>query len=106
MSDSDKPPPTLNHNSLPTWRKNKTEDRIFRDDKWWYWCPLHKRPGDYDGLYMTHLPGKHDEWTERKAMFRAKHNKSGKGVPSETPTGGSKLGITEAMKNALVTDHV
>ena len=54
---------------------------------------------------MTHLPGKHDEWVERKAMFQAKRSKSGKGVPPETPPGGSKLGITEAMKNALVTDH-
>ena len=54
---------------------------------------------------MTHFLGKHNEWVERKAMFWAKQKKSGKGVPPETPTGSSKLGITEAMKNALVTDH-
>ena len=65
--------------------------------------------GVYDGLYMTHEESGHDEWKEQKEHFknrdrRGKTDKS-EGVSSGgTPSGGSKIALTEKMKTALYTD--
>ena len=58
---------------------------------------------------MTHDEADHDEWKERKDHFknrdRRSKNEKSEGVPSSsTPSGGSKLALTEKMKTALYTD--
>ena len=76
---------------IEAWRKVKKEDSVTRDGTTWYWCPDHKREGDFDGLYVTHKPGKgHQEWLERKN--KSKKNK-----------GSSKLVLTDKLKSALAT---
>ena len=46
---------------IEAWRMKKGQDSVTRDGKTWYWCPNHKFPGKFDGLYVTHHPSKHSE---------------------------------------------
>ena len=81
-----------------------------KDGKTWWWCPHHKKEGLFDGLYMPHKPSEHDEWKKKKDERRAaykekkKANSSANSTSSKGDKGKIKLELTEAMKNALVTD--
>ena len=63
--------------SVEAWRMKKKSDSVERDGKTWHWCPHHKLPGVFDGLYMQHKPGKgHDEWLPRRKSDKKSASKA------------------------------
>ena len=101
---------------IEPWRKSKTKgDTCFVDGKQWWWCPEHKRPNDFDGLYVTHQPGQgHQDWLERKR--RNKRNReasrqnngntnSAPATSNGTNSGGPQLMLNDQMRQALLTHH-
>ena len=102
--------------SVEGWRMKKKGDSLERDGKTWHWCPHHKLPGVFDGLYMPHKPGKeHDEWVskkkqrqERRKQGKASENSSGGSTGgsggSSTGSGNStKLAFSDRLKTVLIT---
>ena len=90
---------------IPQWRTEKKGDKVDKDGKTWWWCPHHKREGLFDGLYMPHKPSEHDEWKKKKDEKRAAQKGKRNGDSSSSSKGSkSKLQLTDAMRNALVTD--
>ena len=85
--NTSKPPsnqskPSLNHNKkssikgLDAWRMTKDGDSKTMDGKTYYWCPDHKYPGNFDGLYMPHRPGEgHRRWKEKRDNRRSLYKK-------------------------------
>ena len=78
------------------------------DGKTWWWCPDHvyKGNGGYDGLYVTHKPGKeHDEWVERRDAKKAKKNGGGSTDPSKSNGASEKpqLKLSQSIKQALTS---
>ena len=59
---------------------------------------------------MPHKPSEHDEWKKKKEERRAAYKEKKKGSSSSTSDNSkgdknkNKLVLTDAMKNALVTD--
>ena len=51
---------------IPVWRTKNVGPSCERDGATWWWCPHHKKPGLFDGLYMTHKPEDHDAWRKKK----------------------------------------
>ena len=87
---------------IPEWRTIKKGDKVDRDGKTWWWCPKHKAEGLFDGLYVTHKPEDHDEWSRRNKEARAKKKTAASTNTSTSDSG--KLQLTESMKQALMTD--
>lgn len=87
---------------IPVWRTMKTEDKVVRDGKTWWWCPKHKVDGLFDGLYVTHKPEDHDEWSRQQKERRAK--KKTAWSTNTSPSDSGNLQLTESMKQALMTD--
>ena len=70
----------------------------------WYWCPHHKKEGQYNDLYMTHKPEDHNAWQERKDRYKSgcqgrtdKENNSN--------TSNQNLGLSDKIKTVLIPDH-
>ena len=55
---------------IPEWRTRNEGIQCDHDGKSWYWCPYHKKPGLFDGLYMPHKPEDHDEWRAKKYPYK------------------------------------
>ena len=95
--------------NIDAWRMKKTlGDKVQKDGKWFYWCPHHQYPGFYDGLYVTHPPEKHDEWKDRQDKFKGRGkyaNKSNNNSTGTNSSGEAKLVLSDAVKQALLTDH-
>ena len=85
---------------FPEWRTKKGKDEVKRDGKTYWWCPHHKREGYFDGLYMPHKPEDHDAWAENKKKWQEKR-KTKKGNEKGKS---NSLGLTEALKSALMTE--
>ena len=96
--------------SIEPWRKIKGEASVERNGKQWWWCPHHKMEGEFDGLYVTHQPEKHDEWKQNKearserrkqASLAKKEDKSAgdEAAPSDTKT----LALSNVLKTALMS---
>ena len=105
-TDSSSSKPKLH---IPEWRTIKKGEKLDKDGKTWWWCPHHKKEGLFDGLYMPHKASEHDEWKKKKdeRMAARKAAKRGSSANSTKSNGGKskkKLELTDAMKNALVTD--
>ena len=43
------------------WQITKSEDKIMKDAKPWWWCPHHNKE---QGLYVRHKPENHAKWQE------------------------------------------
>ena len=96
------------HIHIDAWRKSKTKgDTCLMDGKQWWWCPEHKREGDFDGLYVTHPPGDgHQKWLARRR--RAKRDPAGgnSSYNSGSNTGSANsLVLSDQMRQALLTHH-
>jgi len=85
---------------IEDWRKKKGKDSVERDGKTWYWCPHHKFPGQFDGLYVTHPPDKHDEWKQKKAEYRKSRGKKDKDNSNGDK---KKLTLNGSLKAALTS---
>ena len=102
-----KPKPKLH---IPEWRTIKKGDKVDKEGKTCWWCPHHKKEGLFDGLYMPHKPSEHDEWKKKKdeRLAARRSAKNGSSSANSTKSNGgknkNKLELTDAMKNALVTD--
>lgn len=98
--------------SVDEWRTVKVADSVFVYGRQYWWCPHHRLPGKFDGLYMTHKPGKgHDEWEERKQQFRESQkskSQSSAHVTDDTKSDEKpRLALTDkikSLKTALMTD--
>ena len=93
---------------IADWRKKKGAATVTRDGKEWWWCPDHKKEGDFDGLYVTHKPGDgHEEWEERKKAYREqrrdKKEKSGENGETKNKNSGGKLSLSDAMKKVMTS---
>ena len=86
---------------IPVWRTEKKGDSVQRDGKTWWWCPHHKKEGLFDGLYMTHKPSEHDEWSRKQKEFYAK--KKNKSNSANGSNASASLTLTDSMKQALMT---
>ena len=64
--------------NVKSWRMRKTfRDKVERDGKVYFWCPHHKYPGFYNGLYVTHPPHQHDEWKDRQDRMKKRGKYAG-----------------------------
>lgn len=106
--------------SVDVWRTKNIGDTVFVNGVQWWWCPHHKFPGKFDGLYMKHQPGSgHEAWEAKKDRMRklhkeARRNASGGSSGSssahkteKTKDEGPRLQISdqvEKLKSALVSD--
>ena len=45
---------------------NKSKENITRESQDLWWCPNHNIEGKFDGMYMSHLANKHNEWVKTK----------------------------------------
>ena len=95
--------------NVDAWRMKKTFGEKFeRDGRTYYWCPHHKYPPHYDGLYVNHPPEKHAEWKDKQDRFKGR-GKYAKNQSSNPSTSGStnevKLVLSDDIKQALITDH-
>lgn len=107
--------------SVDVWRTKKIADTVYVNGIQWFWCPHHKFPGKFDGLYMKHQPGEgHDAWQAKKDRMRKLHKEArrhasggGSGSSSvhktdeKTKDEGPRLQISEQvekLKTALVSD--
>ena len=83
-------------------------EKFERDGRTYYWCPHHKYPPHYDGLYVNHPPEKHAEWKDKQDRFKGR-GKYAKNQSSNPSTSGStnevKLVLSDDIKQALITDH-
>ena len=90
---------------IEDWRKKKGAASVERGGKTWHWCPHHKFPGQFDGLYVTHPPSEHDKWKARKDEERKKRS-SGKTDNTKKSGDGTKkqrLTLSNNLKAALST---
>ena len=55
---------------IQDWRKTKTDAKVVRNGKTWYWCRHHVKEGDYDGLYVTHKEEDHDSRQVQRKFLR------------------------------------
>ena len=84
--------------TLEEWRMKKTEDVVKRDGKTYYWCPHHKQPGKYDGLYVSsHKPEDHDEYMEKRKNGKGNWNKK-----SNAPA--PSLQLKDKLQQALTSN--
>ena len=87
----------------------KVGPSITVDGKTWWWCPEHKFPGKYDGLYVNHKPEQHADWKANKDKD-SKARKERNSTPSDNNNSNSKdttdtkLTLSENMKAAMVTN--
>ena len=91
-------------NTIEEWRMTKTEDVVTRNGKEFYWCPHHKQPGRYDGLYVSsHKPEEHDEFMKNKRRrYKGNQNKRTK---TETPSLQLKSKLQEALTSGGLSDN-
>ena len=102
---------TINKNrfNIFPWRMKKVGPSITVDGKTWWWCPEHKFPGKYDGLYVNHKPEQHADWKANKDKD-SKARKERNSTPSDNNNSNSKdttdtkLTLSENMKAAMVTN--
>ena len=92
---------------IDKWRmKNVGQSKTVNGVQYW-WCPHHKLPGQFDGLYVQHKPSEHDDWKrkrdEKRAQWKEKKNKSGNKSKNVSASDGNKLQLTQKMKSALCT---
>ena len=94
--------------TLDPWRMNKDGDTKVVDGKTWYWCPRHVLEGVYDGLYVTHPPGDHDAWADRKRNWRKNKSSSGQSssgnASGANPSSTDRLTLSNNLKAAMVTN--
>ena len=85
----------------------KTQNSIRKEGRTGHWCPHHKVEGSYNGLYVTHKPGEHDEWDNNKAQFRRKKSEVSKrkdlNDDNKEDTSEKKFTMTDNLKLALLT---
>ena len=90
--------------TIAEWRMNKTEEKIEKDGKIWYWCPKHVVKDKYDGLYVTHKPEDHEEWRKRREAWRSRKTDNRRETESgKYESGSRKLVLSENLKAALLT---
>ena len=80
------------------------------DGKWWWWCPEHKRPNNFDGLYVTHEPGKgHQKWLARRRCAKRDRepagNDSNRNNPAPLSSSEPCFVLNDQMNQALITHH-
>ncbi len=93
---------------IDAWRKKFDGNMKEVNGRKWWWCPKHKREGEYDGLYVTHHPNKHDEnvafWKKEKEARRSAKQSTESAAnkkPTSTPT--SSLTLNTKLKQVLIT---
>ena len=100
---------------IPEWRMKNVGPSKEVDGVQYSWCPHHKLEGVFDGLYMTHKPGKeNDEWKIEKDRKRAEFKKrkdANKGTSDNSADnanaakgdGNKNLNLSDKMKAVLMT---
>ena len=89
---------TTSSGQIQDWRKVKKGASVTKDGVTWWWCPEHRRKGDFDGLYVKHKPEDHAEWAARKEKRKKNDSSSNNGGSSS-----KKLVLTDKLKSALAT---
>ena len=90
---------------IEKWRTIRTSAPSITDGgKTYHWCSKHKRPGDWDGLYVTHTEEEHEDAKNRTGRFARYGNGGGQppanqGAPSNQ--GANNLVIGERLKEVL-----
>ena len=91
--------------SLPAWRiVHNKGDKCTVDGTDYWWCPHHKKPGSWDGMYMPHNPNDgHEQWKARNEKRRGKRAAA---TSSSTDRHESKpkLQLSERLESALMAD--
>lgn len=93
-------------------------DSVFKDGKHYHWCPHYVYKCLYDGLYVTHLADKHDEWQaqqdckkqNRKDKMERENLRSSETGSSDKKSSldslfDSRLVLLDKFRQAMLTDH-
>ena len=51
---------------IDKWRMKNVGPTKTVNGKQYWWCPHHKLPGQFDGLYFEHKLSGHDEWKRKR----------------------------------------
>ena len=71
-----------------------------KDGVTWYWCIHHFLESEFDGLYCTHKPEDH----KGRRLQKSRDNGGGNGA-NRSNGNGTKLVLSDKLKEALLTDH-
>ena len=85
-------------------------DKVFKDEKKWWWCKEHRLDFQFDRLYVTHPPENHSQWLINKQERERKRpeNPSGSGdahSSGSTSNSNKRILLTNNLKAALILDH-